>query len=165
MKEEIIVIKKDITGKETRRWTGHVLSNQPDGVTIKTVFSWEDVEIQGFIFRYGDRFIEQYYANRWYNIFEVYDKNDNHLKGWYCNIAHPAIITTDTISFVDLALDLLVFPDGRQMILDEEEFLLLEMAPETIKNARNALGELMRLFNDNHSVSMLKNTLPGRHST
>ncbi len=35
----------------------------------------------------------------------------------------------DCLSYVDLALDLLVFPDGRQFVLDEDEFLKLDLSP------------------------------------
>ena len=42
--------------------------------------------------RRGDRFIETYYTDRWYNIFEIHAREDDRLKGWYCNIAKPAVM-------------------------------------------------------------------------
>ena len=53
------------------------------------------------------------------------------LRGWYCNIGKPALLDGDCLSYVDLALDLLVFPDGRQFVLDEDEFLRLDLSPQT----------------------------------
>jgi len=44
------------------------------------------------------------------------------LKGWYCNITKPAVVTEDELTFVDLALDLWVWPDMRYLVLDEDEF-------------------------------------------
>jgi hypothetical protein len=45
-----------------------------------------------------------------------------------------------------LALDLLVFPDGRQMVLDEDEFAELSISAEKRAKARAALAELRTLF-------------------
>ena len=45
----------------------------------------------------------------------------------------------------DLALDLLVYPDGNWLILDEDEFVELEISQEDIRSARDALDELIDL--------------------
>jgi predicted RNA-binding protein associated with RNAse of E/G family len=50
------------------------------------------------------------------------------------------------ISYVDLALDLLVFPDGRQLVLDEDEFAALDLNASTITSAHAALEELKVIF-------------------
>lgn len=94
----------------------------------------------------GDRFVETYYTNRWYNMFEIHAREDDHLRGWYCNISHPAEIDGNTLSYIDLALDLLVFPDGRQVVLDEDEFADLEISPKIRGQARQALTELQAMF-------------------
>ncbi len=82
----------------------------------------------GTIIRTGDRFIETYFTERWYNVFEIHDREDDRLKGWYCNIGRPAVMESEnTISYVDLALDLWVAPDGSQTVLDEDEFDALDL--------------------------------------
>jgi predicted RNA-binding protein associated with RNAse of E/G family len=48
--------------------------------------------------------------------------------------------------FNDLALDLLVFPDGRQIVLDEDEFYSLSLAPQVRQRALTTLGELQTRF-------------------
>jgi predicted RNA-binding protein associated with RNAse of E/G family len=50
------------------------------------------------------------------------------------------------ISYVDLALDLWVAPDGTQTVLDEDEFAALDLDAETRQQARAALEEVQRLF-------------------
>ena len=45
----------------------------------------------------------------------------------------------------DLALDLWVAPDGRTLVLDEEEFAALPLRPMEREAARRALAELQRL--------------------
>ena len=95
----------------------------------------------------GDRFIETYFTDRWYNIFEIHDRDDDRLKGWYCNIGQPIVLESDReISYVDLALDLWVTPDGTQTVLDEDEFTALDLDKETRSKARAALEELQQLI-------------------
>jgi predicted RNA-binding protein associated with RNAse of E/G family len=98
------------------------------------------------VLRENDRFIETFYTDRWYNIFEIYDRDDASLKGWYCNISQPAILGRGTVSYVDLALDLWVSTDGKQTVLDEDEFLLLNLDAQTRQKALKALAELKQFI-------------------
>ena len=41
---------------------------------------------------------------------------------YYCNIASPALYDGEAIKYIDYDLDLKVFPDGKNKILDEEEY-------------------------------------------
>ena len=95
---------------------------------------------------FGDRFIETYYFDRWYNIFEVHNRDNDQLKGWYCNIGYPAEFRENTVSYKDLALDLLVFPDGRQIVLDEDEFNEIHLNAVERRKAIDALKRLKTYF-------------------
>ncbi len=68
------------------------------------------------------------------------------LKGWYCNVGKPAVIEDGILSYVDLALDLWVSPDGKQTVLDEDEFKALELDEELKAGALKGLDELKELF-------------------
>jgi len=94
----------------------------------------------------ADRFVETFYSDRWYNVFEIYDRDDDRFKGWYCNIGYPAILEKDTISYIDLALDLWVASDGTQTVLDEDEFLELSVDMTDRSQAILALEELKQKF-------------------
>jgi protein associated with RNAse G/E len=99
------------------------------------------------LLKHGDLFIELFYVDRWYNIFEIHDRDDNTLKGWYCNVSQPAVFETDErISFVDLALDLWVAPDGKQTVLDEDEFIALSLDNKLKDKALDALEQLKSIF-------------------
>ncbi len=111
----------------------------------RSSFNRSDFLFHEILLRENDRFVERYYADRWYNIFAIHDKDDDRIKGWYCNVTYPAEITADRVSYVDLALDLLAYPDGRYLVLDEDEFSELKLDQETIKNARQALDQLIQL--------------------
>ena len=57
----------------------------------------------------------------WYNVFAYYlpDRRLHHL---YCNVAMPPSIQDHTITFVDLDLDVVFWPNGKHEVLDVDEF-------------------------------------------
>jgi hypothetical protein len=142
----LTVIKQNIQGQETWRYHGRLISADDHSITLEAFFDREDISLHGLPLKKGDRFVETYYTDRWYNIFEIHAREDDRVRGWYCNIAWPARIEGDTISYIDLALDLLVFPDGRQLVLDEDEFTALELSDELRSQAHQALTELESAF-------------------
>jgi len=89
-------------------------------------------------------FIEHYPIGAWYNVFTVYDRRGL-LKCWYCNITEPVELTDGEIRWRDLALDLLIMPQGGEQLLDEEEFLALDLATDKQRRARAAVETLRRL--------------------
>jgi uncharacterized protein len=139
---EIKVIKLNLERQETWSYTGQVLDRGDDYVHLEAYFDRQDSDVHGMLLKKGDRFLETFYSNRWYNVFEIYDREDGRMKGWYVNIGYPAEIEEQSLSYVDLALDLLIFPDGRQLVLDEEEFDVLPLSEEERRQAKNALAEL-----------------------
>ena len=142
----ITVLKLDLNGQVTWRYQGTLVQRDAESVVLEAFFDREDRLFHGMPLRTGDRFVETYYTGRWYNIFEIHGRGDDRLRGWYCNIAKPAMIWGDTLSYVDLALDLLVFPDGRQIVLDEDEFSALPLNDAERQSALVALAELQARF-------------------
>jgi protein associated with RNAse G/E len=142
----ITVIKQNYRGLESWRYKGNLISRSPGEIVIEAYFDREDTEVAGIILQRGDRFIETYSSDRWYNIFEIQEQSSGKLKLWYCNVGYPAVITEYSIAYRDLALDLLVYPDGRQVVLDEDEFDALPLPPEVQNAARQALLELQDKF-------------------
>jgi protein associated with RNAse G/E len=146
---ELITVRKlNTTGEETWRYTGRVLEQHATHIVLEAEFNRNDIPFHDILLRRGDRFIETFYADRWYNIFAIHDRDDDRLKGWYCNIGYPAEIRDGIVSYIDLALDLLVYPDGRQLVLDEDEFIVLALTPEVQRQARLALQELQASFTE-----------------
>jgi predicted RNA-binding protein associated with RNAse of E/G family len=143
---EVTVIKLDINGKETWRYPGKLLKKTDTCILLEALFNRDDGMFEGIYFKRGDRFIETFYSDRWYNIFEMHDRDDDSLKGYYCNIGCPAVIENGIVSYRDLALDLLVYPDGARRVLDEDEFEALEMDQTMREQALSALAELQERF-------------------
>jgi uncharacterized protein len=142
----ITVLKLDPQGRETWRYHAQVVQSLADRVVLEARFDREDRLFHGMPLCRGDRFLETYFSDRWYNIYEIHARQDDSLRGWYCNIGKPALLDGDCLSYVDLALDLLVFPDGRQVVLDEDEFLSLDISATDRQQALAALDELKQVF-------------------
>jgi hypothetical protein len=140
------VLKLDPQGRETWRYHGEVVQSLADRIVLEARFDRQDRLFHGMPLCRGDRFLETYFTDRWYNIYEIHAREDDSLRGWYCNIGKPAILDGDCLSYIDLALDLLVFPDGRQLVLDEDEFNQLDISPTDRQQALAALDELKLVF-------------------
>lgn len=144
--QDVIVIKKNLAGEETWRYSGSVLFRRKNAIMLSARFNRPDLLFHGILLAEGDLFFEAYFSDRWYNIFEIHDKETGFLKGWYCNVAYPAEFSNGLVSYTDLALDLLVFPDGGQLVLDQDEFEALSLTPQAQQQALSALAQLQKLF-------------------
>lgn len=143
----MIVRKLALDGRETFRYpVARVLARTAQAITVEAYFDrTERLELGYTVFERGDRFVEYFYADRWYNVFEVHAAGDDAVRGWYCNLARPAVLSEDAIAQVDLALDVWVRPDGSALVLDEDEFAALPLSAEERGAARAALAELLNL--------------------
>ncbi len=146
MREKIVVDKLSPQGELRWRYEGEIVARGADWLRLEAFFDRDDTPFMDTFLKRGDRFVETYYANRWYNVFEIYDRDDGALKGWYCNVTRPARFADGRVEYVDLFLDLWVSAGGAQTVLDEEEFLAAELDEATRRGARQALAELQSRF-------------------
>ena len=147
MNEPLTVVKRNLAGEETWRYPGRLLIRAGSRLVVEDFFNRPDLPFMGVVLRSGDRFLETYFTDRWYNIYEIHDRDDDALKGWYCNICRPAVLEAeDRLSYVDLALDLWIAVDGTQTVLDEDEFAVLALGESDRARARQALAELQLAF-------------------
>ena len=150
MREPIVVLKRNLKGEVTWQYGGSILEQGTDFVRLEARFNRPDLPFQGTVLRENDRFVETFYTARWYNIFEIHDRDNDLIKGWYCNLGLPAVRDSPgIISYVDLALDLWVAPDGEQTVLDEDEFQALALDDATHQQVLAALADLQALFRNN----------------
>jgi uncharacterized protein len=144
----ITVHKLNLKGEIVVTYQGELAEHLPDGVRLDARWTRPPLPLGYTTFAPGDRFVEWYYTDRWYNIFEIHATGDDRLKGWYCNVAEPARIEGETIACRDLFLDLWVAPDGATRILDEDEFAAADLDSTTRDAALAALQELQRLVRE-----------------
>jgi uncharacterized protein len=147
----VTVIKNDEAGKEVWRYDGEIIQRGDTHIVLEAFFNRDDRDSGYIVWRRGDRFVEHFYTNRWYNIFEIHDVETDAIKGWYCNITRPAHFADTTIASDDLALDLFVYPDGRTLLQDEDEFAALPVSEEDRAQAQAALQQLLAMVEQHQS--------------
>ncbi len=142
------VVKLRYDGSTIFAWTGRLLERTAEYVLLAGLFNGQSRDLGYVVLERGDLFLEWYYVGRWYNIFQIYGAAGE-LKGWYCNVGMPPTLGHDELSYVDLALDVWVYPDReRHLVLDEDEFAVLKetvLQPEDAAAAEQALAELVAL--------------------
>jgi predicted RNA-binding protein associated with RNAse of E/G family len=151
-KNMITVIKKNVLGEVKVRYEGEIIERLANSVMIEAHWGQGTKELGYTQFEPGDRFIEYYYTDRWYNIFDIASA-DGTRKGWYCNVAEPATIFADKIEQVDLFLDVWVDPNGHCLVLDEDEFQADTTLNEELRShARQGLSDLLALIAERHEM-------------
>jgi protein associated with RNAse G/E len=100
----------------------------------------------------GTTSYEYYWLDRWYNIFRFHDPNGE-FRNFYCNISMPAVFENGVLDYVDLDIDVLVWPDSSYEILDKEEYeenvIKFGYAQDTRFNAATALADIISAIENN----------------
>ena len=85
------------------------------------------------------------------------------LRNYYCNVNVPPSLDGETLSYIDLDLDILVAPDFSYQILDRDDFennaKLYNYPVEVRKNAIQALDDLVRMI-EAREFPLTKQQLP-----
>ncbi|WP_376790862.1 DUF402 domain-containing protein [Thermoflexus sp.] len=127
-------------------YAGRLLQVSPEGLILEAYWERPALDLGYAILEPADRFVEYFFRDRWFVIYEIHHHSDDRLKGWYCDIIYPPRISECEVEIRDLALDLFVTPAGEVLVLDEEEFEALglrERDPAAYSAARSALQELL----------------------
>jgi len=142
----ITVTKLNPLGERKIQYQGEVIQRLSHGVVIQAYWKQPAKDLGYTLFEPGDQFIEYYYTDRWFNIFDISSAGGTH-KGWYCNIAEPAHIHDEQIEQVDLLLDVWVNPKGAPLVLDEDEFESdATLNDEQRRGAQRALQDLLQMI-------------------
>lgn len=145
MNNNFTVHKRDHTGKIVLSYQGEVIGRGETWVCIQARFEQSTRDLGYMVLKHGDMFTEWFYSDRWYNVFQIHDVDDNRLKGYYCNITRPAEISEAEVASDDLALDLFVHPNGMTQLLDEDEYESLQLPSHIQQTIRQTLAELKQL--------------------
>ncbi|GAA3369489.1 DUF402 domain-containing protein [Streptomyces sannanensis] len=153
---DVVLVK---AGRTKLRYPAEVIRDDGTRMTVRAPWAAVGARDFGFVrFEPGDVFTEHYWRDRWYAVKEVRSGNGA-LKGWYCDIARPAVATAGELVCEDLDLDLWLSADGATVLrLDEDEFAesgLADRDPEAAENARRALDELELLARDGGFSALL----------
>lgn len=79
----------------------------------------------------GTLTISHYWVDRPYNVYHWVRMGRT--LAWYFNVTEPPLISEELVEYADLALDVLVTPDGVTTVLDEDDL------PDDLSSARRAI--------------------------
>jgi len=137
----LTITKLDHVGRPVAAYPGTLVYADEEQVVARTVWAEPAWSVGPLTVETGSILVERYYCARWYNVMALYSPAGV-LLGWYCNITRPVEVTADAIRWGDLALDLLVLPDGTTSELDRHEFAALPLNADERSQAEEALREL-----------------------
>ena len=145
------VLKHD--GSEYRRWKATLNRREGDSIVLDAEFDLDvSHELLGEIKR-STKTVEYYWLDRWYCIFRFLT-DDGRTRLWYCNINTPPELDGETLSYIDLDIDILVQPDFSFQVLDEDEFetnaKLFGYSDHERSRAQQAVEELIAMIDGRH---------------
>jgi uncharacterized protein len=73
--------------------------------------------------RRGTISYEFYWLDRWFNVFRFHEP-DGELRNLYFNIAMPPTFENEALDYIDLDIDIVVWPDLSYQVLDRQEFAI-----------------------------------------
>ena len=146
---EVTVNSREYDLTIRRSWTARLLENHGDLLVLVGEFDRAvDHTDLGHIAA-GTISYEYYWLDRWYNVFKFHEPGGS-LRNWYCNVSMPPTFADGVLDYVDLDIDILIWPGKEPIILDEEEFIenanRFSYSPDLIKNAASALEELKNII-------------------
>ena len=147
---EITINARKYDGSLRRSWKAGVVS-QTEELTIAVGRFEFDVEHSDLgLIKQGTISFEHFWPGRWYNVFRFHEP-DGSIRNYYCNVAMPCTIEADTLEFVDLDIDVVVWPaGGRVEVLDRDDFeenaVKFGYPVEVIEKAESALLEVLSMI-------------------
>jgi hypothetical protein len=151
----ITIIKKNESGETVFTYPGNVVRETQRGILVEAIFGIREVQVEDVTLIEGDLFHELYLYSKWFNLYEVHIGKTDEIKAWYCNICRPVRYENNCIEYEDLALDLLVYPDGRYSILDRVAFRALPISGHERRLALQGLEELIGLFHAAPNIDLM----------
>ena len=121
----ILEIKRTLRGAE-KRFECQLLASGPGYAAVLWIAP-EPMHVHGVDLPAGTVSFGHFWEDRGYNVYHWLDGVGRTL-GFYFNIADQTSISPEVVSWRDLVLDVLVTPDGRCQVLDEDE-LPIESRP------------------------------------
>lgn len=114
------VVKHSPTGKPPVRYGGVTIPAPAGWVAVRAPWVHGTYELGYLTFQNGDTLDEYFALERPYNAFALYRATGDFV-GWYCNVTQPTELADDEIHWHDLFIDVIVYPDSRTLVLDEDE--------------------------------------------
>jgi protein associated with RNAse G/E len=148
---EVTVISRSYDRTIRRTWKASLIRNEPPLIELVGEFDRDvDHPELGHI-KSGTVSYEYYWLDRWYNVFRFHEPTGE-LRNYYCNINMPPTFADGLLDYVDLDIDVLIWPDLRCEVLDEAEFeanaTLYSVPPHVREKVHATRDDLLSLLSD-----------------
>ena len=118
---KVTVNSRKYDGTIRRSWQAELVCAKPRFVELIGKFE-SDVEHPDLgLIKEGTVSHEYFWTDRWYNIFRFHEPTGE-LRNYYLNLTMPPTYSQGVLDYVDLDIDILVWPDGRCDVLDLDDF-------------------------------------------
>lgn len=150
MTDKIITINsRKYDGHIRRSWQGGLIHQDEELLILVGTFS-EDIKHNDLgLIKKGTVSFEHFWFDKWYNVFRFHEPCGQ-LKAHYVNITMPPTFSDGVIDYIDLDIDVIVWPDGRVEVLDRDDFennkVKYGYPDEVIDRAENGLSEVLKLI-------------------
>jgi hypothetical protein len=114
------VVKLRPSGVEATRYAGTRIDAPAGWIAVRAQWVHGRMDLGYLVFEADDWLGEFFAIEKPYNAFALY-RASGVFAGWYCNVTHPTQVVGRTITWHDLYVDVIVYPDGRTLVLDEDE--------------------------------------------
>jgi protein associated with RNAse G/E len=118
---QITINARKYDGHIRRSWSGGLVSQTDTHLIVVGRFGADVRHSDLGLIPKGTISFEHFWLDRWYNVFRFYGP-DGAFHSHYCNITMPPTFENNVLDYVDLDIDLILWPDGRVEVLDQDDF-------------------------------------------
>ncbi len=146
--KQITVNSRKFDQRIRRTWTCRLIEKNDPLIVLVGEFD-RDVKHPGLgsISR-GTISYEYYWLDCWYNIFRFHEP-DGQLRNYYCNVAMPPTLANGILDYVDLDIDVVVWPDNSYEVVDRDDFerntVKFGYTSEVLLQAESSVDDIIRI--------------------
>ena len=145
----ITINSRKYDGSVHRSWKAELLEVKDSLLVFVGEFEKEVIHEHLGVIRRGTVSYEFYWLDRGYNVFRFHEPEGD-LRNYYCNLNLPPTFENNTLDYIDLDVDVLVWTDFSCHILDLEEFRdnaeIFNYPPELMQDVTRNLSELLHII-------------------
>lgn len=149
--QRITINSRKFDGSIRRSWQCDLVEQNGPLYIFRGVFEQKVLHPDLGTIRRGTISYEYYWLDRWFNIFRFHEP-DGQLRNFYCNISMPPAFENAVLDYIDLDIDVLIWPDWKYEILDLAEYESnardFEYPDDVRFRVKAALEELLRMIDD-----------------
>lgn len=119
----ITVSARSVDGNLKKSWSCRLLNSEGSTLCLEGTFNVSLKHLELGRIEPGTKSVEYFWLDRWYSVF-IFFTPDGELRNFYCNLNFPPTVKHSSLDYVDLDIDIVVWPNGSIEVLDIEEFEL-----------------------------------------